>query len=360
MSNVINLTVATDINGKGGIATVLTIYSKSGFFNRHNVRLVSTHADIGAFGILSGSFLYVCALFKIVGYLLFCKVGLVHIHMASRGSYLRKSIVIRLIKVFGGKVILHLHGAEFRDFYANECNAKKQRHIRCTFEKSDAVVVLSSQFIEWAKETLAYSNHVCVIYNASIKLDLDRSMMQSGLIVFLGRVGNRKGALDLIRAFAKVKRVCPEATLKFGGDGEIEAFQEEVKKRGLGGSVEFLGWISGSVKEELLSKADIYCLPSYNEGFPMGVLEAMSAEVAVVSTWAGGIPDAITDQQDGLLVGAGDVDALADALIDVIKDRNLNKRLVESARAKFLACFSVEAVMPQLDALYLKLLEEAT
>ena len=356
MRQPINLTIATDIDGMGGVATVLTIYRESGFFSKWNIRLISTHSSKKTLFGLNRLFLYLFALLKVAAYQLFCNVSLVHIHMSSRGSYLRKSLLVRLVKALGGKVILHLHGAEFNSFYSKECSQKKQRHIKKTFEMADAVIVLSSQWLLWAKETLDRSDHVTVIYNAVPSLPISRTKSVPGLVVFLGRIGLRKGAHDLIRAFAQVKVACPYARLVLAGDGDIDTAKAEAESLGLSNSVDFLGWISGLNKKELLSRADLYCLPSYYEGFPMGVLEAMSAGVPIVASRAGGIPDAIADKKEGLLVDAGDIDGLAQALITVIKNRELNNTYARVAYKKFDENFSLSAIMPQLDALYAKLL----
>ena len=358
MSNLINLTVATDIEGQGGIATVLNVYRDSGFFEEQNVRLIASHSGTGKYGALSSMALYLSALLKVSFYLIFYKVGLVHIHMASRGSYLRKSILVRLVKLLGGRVLLHLHGAEFREFYKNECSPKKQAHIRKTFEMSDSVIVLSSQWVGWAKQAFKKSNHIKVLYNAVPCSELKRTHINKGLIVFLGRLGQRKGVLDLINAFVLVKKECPEARLSLGGDGDMEFYRNEVETHGLSDSVHFHGWVSGADKDQLLEEADIYTLPSYNEGFPMGVIEAMSAGIPVVSTRAGGIPDAITDKEDGLLVDAGDVDALACALIRLIKEREFNSALARSAQLKFNQQFSVGVIIPKLKSVYAELLHK--
>lgn len=352
----INLMVSTDIEGKGGVATVLQTYRDSGFIESNNIKLIATHSSNLRFGAVGGIALYILALVKIVTYIMFYNVGLVHIHMSSRGSYTRKSLVVRLVKKLGSKVILHLHGAEFRDFYANECSSKKQAHIRRTFEICDQVIVLSSQWIDWAKQTLGRHEHVCVIYNAVPMLDIEDRQRRLGLVAFLGQIGKRKGVLDVIQAFAQVKLACPHAVLQLAGDGDIDLYKHEASVLGISNSVEFLGWVSGESKIQLLASADIYCLPSYNEGFPMGVLEAMANNVAVVSTRVGGIPDAITSGIDGTLIDAGDVDALASALIELITNRELNDAYVSAAKKKFDQCFSLDAVMPQLSELYKKVL----
>jgi glycosyltransferase involved in cell wall biosynthesis len=356
----INLTVATEITGMGGIATVLIGYRESGFFDKWDVKIISTHTGDRRFFGLNRLTLYISALLKIVYYSVFYNVGVVHIHMATRGSYLRKSLIVRIAKLLRSKVLIHLHAGGFHEFYGQKRSGTKQAHIRRTFEMADAVVVLSSQRIAWMRETLTKTGNLHVVYNTVPSLGLDRSRVESGLVVFLGRISQRKGVLDLIRAFPNVLNACPDAKLALGGDGEIDSYQKEVEKLGIGEAVSFLGWVSVADRDALLARADVYCLPSYSEGCPMGVLEAMSAGVAVVSSKVGGIVDAIKDKDEGLLVDAGDIDALSSALITVIKNRELNQQYVNAAKNKFDRCFSTEVIMPQLDALYSEILGESS
>ncbi|WP_154806953.1 exopolysaccharide biosynthesis glycosyltransferase VpsI, partial [Vibrio cholerae] len=269
----------------------------------------------------------------------------------------RKSVIVRLVKLLKGKVILHLHGAEFRDFYRDECNRDQQRHIRHTFALADHVLVLSTQWLAWLQEVIGRTQGVSVLYNAVPSLALDRHLAQPGRIAFLGRLGTRKGVGDLIQAFALVKQRCPEAQLYLAGDGEIETYQAMAEQLGLNGSVHCLGWIAGEAKLKLLTQTDIYCLPSYNEGFPMGVIEAMSAGIPVVASRAGGIPDAISDGEQGRLIEAGDVVALAQALGDLIEQRAENQRIATAAKQKFAENFSLQAVIPRLQTLYDELLK---
>ncbi|WP_275658269.1 glycosyltransferase family 4 protein [Vibrio sp. Isolate25] len=348
----INLTIATDIKGQGGIATVLNVYQQAGFLSDNAVRLIATHSTNNRFGSLGALMRYLSALVKVIYYFVFYRVGLAHIHVASRGSYLRKALLVRLIKVLGGKVILHLHGAEFRDFYANECDEKRQKHIRDTFEMADVVIVLSSQWIDWARATFTRSEHFQLVYNAVPSLELPAKTNPSPVISFLGRVGERKGIQDLLTAMVRVKQQCPNVKLLIGGDGEVEKYRAMARDLGLEAQVEFLGWVSGQHKLDVLQRTQIYCLPSYNEGFPMGVLEAMSAGIAVVSTYAGGIPDAIANGKEGLLVDAGDADALADALIELLNNQEMNQYYTQNAKQKFDEHFSVQAIIPQVQRIY--------
>ena len=276
--------------------------------------------------------------------------------MASRGSYLRKSLIVRFAKLLNNKVIIHLHGAEFQTFYNDECTDKKQAHIRHTFDVADCVIVLSSQWLSWVTTIVKVKSKVKIVYNAVPALTLDRSLQQHSSILFLGRLGERKGVADLIHAFKSVLEKDDTATLLLGGDGDINLYKSLVNSLGIKNNVQFLGWVSGEEKNSYLAKADVYCLPSYNEGFPMGVLEAMSAGVAVVASTAGGIPDAITSEKEGLLITAGDVDGLTCALLRVISDRKLNNQFTISAKNKFDQNFSEPVVFSVLEKIYNDLL----
>ena len=116
-----------------------------------------------------------------------------------------------------------------------------------------------------------------------------------------------------------------------------------------------LGWVSGAAKERELQQATLYVLPSYIEGLPMGVLEAMAIGAPVIATKVGGIPDAIEDGANGFLVEPGDVNALADRIIQLLADAQLRNRFATAARARIVSSFSPERVLARLEDVYRKL-----
>ncbi|WP_206212091.1 exopolysaccharide biosynthesis glycosyltransferase VpsI [Vibrio sp. HDW18] len=356
MRKAINLMVSTDHKGLGGVATVVSTYANCGFLDANQIKLITSHSSLDQANKWRMLLRFMFALCQLLYCFIVYRVGVVHIHMSSRGSYWRKAIIVRLAKRLGGKVILHLHGAEFRDFYRDECNVVLKKNIKKTFALADHVLVLSTQWLSWVQQTFGRFQGVSVLYNAVPSLDLDRQLAELGSIAFLGRLGARKGVGDLIQAFALVKQRCPNAQLFLAGDGDLNTYQTLAEQLGVANAVHCLGWISGQAKLNLLSKTDIYCLPSYNEGFPMGVIEAMSAGIAVVASRAGGIPDAITDGDQGRLVNAGDVAGLALALGDLIENRIENQRVAAEGKQKFSENFSLQAVIPQLQTLYDELL----
>ncbi|WP_166111527.1 glycosyltransferase family 4 protein [Pseudoalteromonas sp. Z9A5] len=348
-----NLTIATSIDGKGGVATVLNVLKSEGFFSQSNSELLVSHSRYYKYKLFNSLFVFTLCINKLIYNLLFNKVGAIHFHMSSRGSYMRKSILVRIAKCFKVKIIIHLHSGEFRKFYSEECNSKKREHIRNTFNMADKVIVLSAQVLDWLNTILDDKSKGVVIYN-SVPCKLIKPLMDSEFFnfVFLGRLADKKGVSDLIMAFSIVAKSYPQARLLLGGDGELDKFKILVSKLNLNDSVQFLGWISGDAKDELLRKTNSYVLPSYNEGFPMGILEAMSCNIPIIATDVGGIPDAITSGEEGLLINAGDIDGLTNAMKYSIESPLEIQRMQEKASIKYLNKFSPNIIIPQLITIY--------
>jgi glycosyltransferase involved in cell wall biosynthesis len=357
MKKTINITIATNTYGTGGVATVLQILHLYDFFTLTGSKLISSHCNRRKMFGFKRILYFISAFFHLLFYGLTHNLGVVHVHMSSRGSYTRKAILIRLARYLGAKTIIHLHGSEFKEFYLNECNTKKQQHIRDTFNLADRVIVLSTQWAAWISTITKDSNKINVVYNAVPDVSFTKIAQENPAILFLGRLGERKGVADLINAFSLISNQFPDCTLQLGGDGDIEKYRKQVNELNLTDRVQFLGWVSGETKNDYLSKASIYCLPSYNEGFPMGILEAMSAGVAVVASKAGGIPDAIADGEEGLLVDAGNVTQLSEALRRMLQDDAQREQFAQAAKSKFQNNFSPEVIIPQLETIYKELLE---
>jgi glycosyltransferase involved in cell wall biosynthesis len=137
-----------------------------------------------------------------------------------------------------------------------------------------------------------------------------------------------------------------------GGDGELEQARHYANKLDVAHRVECLGWVTGEHKRALLARCTVFVLPSYNEGQPMSVLEAMAAGTPVLSTRTGGVPDAVTDGVNGLLVEAGDVEALSAALSVLLSNEALRRRLGQCARDRVRDAFSTDVLLPQLEEIY--------
>jgi len=173
--------------------------------------------------------------------------------------------------------------------------------------------------------------------------------------VFLGKFGRRKGIFDLLGALAELKVYFPGIRLRCGGDGDIPGVVARAAELGLSDDVEVLGWVSGAAKQRVLAEGTIYVLPSYAEGLPISVLEAMEAGMPVVATAVGGIPDAIEDGVEGFLVSPGDISSLVNRISLLLQNPDMRSSMGLEAKMKVAAIFSPASVLPQIEALYSEL-----
>jgi glycosyltransferase involved in cell wall biosynthesis len=147
-------------------------------------------------------------------------------------------------------------------------------------------------------------------------------------VLCVARQYPRKRIVDLINAFALVLRREPRARLTLIGDGpEHGALVAQVRSLGLDGPVQILGALADDAEvRDWYSRSSLFCLPSEQEGFGIVFLEAMAAGLPVVSTTAAAIPEVIPDGQAGLLVPPRDPEALAEALLRLLGDPELQNR----------------------------------
>jgi glycosyltransferase involved in cell wall biosynthesis len=136
------------------------------------------------------------------------------------------------------------------------------------------------------------------------------------------------------------------------GNGEIEKVSKCVAGLGLKEVVELPGWISGQEKKKLLDEAYLYVLPSYFEGLPMSILEALATGTPVITTPVGGIPDAVRDGYNGFLVPTNSPQQIADRIEKVLNDKNLWNRLSENALLTIKDDFSMKQTEEKLRVLY--------
>ena len=275
------------------------------------------------------------ALIKLIWFLNFSQINVVHIHVSERGSAFRQAITTLVAKILYKPVIIHAHSCDFQTFF--DALPKIIQSWFCwVFDKSDLFIVLSEYWKNYYVENLHLnSNKVLVMANPVIIPSLipDRSQSKVVKIVFLGRIGRRKGTYDLVKAFSQLSKEKRDSSrLILAGDGEAGKVASLVKELQLSDHIEILEWLDQQNKNKLLSLADIFVLPSYNEGLPMALLEAMSWGLPVITTPVGGIPEFITHGYNGWLTSPGFIMDISEALSHLIENTKLRKELGINAR----------------------------
>lgn len=349
------LMVGTSFETMGGISTVVNSYRLSGLFDRRLVTYITTHSDGSAIKKL---FISVFSLVNYVFCLFFGSYDLIHIHVSSRASFWRKALFILMAKIFKKKIIFHLHGSEFRQFFDDELSPFSRRIALFIINKPDVILALSVSWGEWLNSRVS-GPKVIILENSIVpSLLSERLTKNQGQILFLGRIGERKGFWDLLAALKQLVDKGYEFKLLAGGDGEVEKAKSLVIDYGLQDKVEFLGWVRSKQKLELLASSSIFLLPSYNEGMPMSVLEALSAGLPVISTNVGGIPEQVADGVEGYVIAPGDVAALTQSLMMLLDSSDLQERMSRACVEKFERCFSTDVVLPKLEKIYDDLLSQ--
>lgn len=185
--------------------------------------------------------------------------------------------------------------------------------------------------------------------------------MNIALIGFIGRLHPEKGIEYLIRAVSKVVKIVPEVRFLIVGDAALG--KEEYQKRmrdlsvelGLADTILFLGYRKEVAK--IIAALDILVLPSLREPFGLVSLEAMAMKKPVVATHTGGSPEVIIDGNTGLLVPPRNSGALFSAIIKLLKDKELAKRMGAAGRERVMSSFSPEFTLSHIQETYNKVLE---
>lgn len=276
-----------------------------------------------------------------------------HIHIAGRGSTSRKLILTEAAHLLGCFHILHLHDYDYASDFAAR-SPRQQSLIRRMFQRADCVVALGQRDHMILATFLGVDEHRLVIAHNCVP-DPGAHNVRAGeppLIVFLGRLSERKGVPELLLALSHpvMKDLRWRAVL--AGDGPVEDYRRQAADMGLSGLVEMPGWLGADETRALCARADILVLPSHAEGLAMAVLEGLSHGLAVVTTRVGAHDEVISDGETGVFVPVGDKDALAAALARLVTDPDIRSHLSARARAHYLNHFSMKAYMRSMEKLY--------
>jgi glycosyltransferase involved in cell wall biosynthesis len=275
---------------------------------------------------------------------------LCHVNLASFGSTLRKLFLTWLSVRLGHATVIHLHGAMFHDYYRG-VGAFQRRQIDRMFREAAQVIVLGSSWRRFVAESFQLpDSRILVLPNASATRPPRAPEAVPAEILFLGRLGERKGVPVLIEALGRLAVSGLDWRAVIAGDGDAVPYRAEVERLGLSARVTFPGWLGEAETHAHLARAALLVLPSAAEGLPMAVVEAYAWGVPVISTPVGSTPDILHDGVEGLMVPVGDAEALATALQRLIGDPDLRRQLGANARAFFAQNLDFAPYMEKLAA----------
>lgn len=346
------LMIGPSRKSQGGISSVVNGWFDSAMLGKADIRYLNCSIDGSKVAKLAVG---CCSLLRT---LLFArKFDLVHIHMGGGNSYNRERLFVSAAVDAGVPAVLHIHDGLFRILWEKRSDQAGRKRIRDTLEACDRVVVLSTEMEGYIRDNISAAVRTVCIPNG-IVCHPPTLPKRRGTVLFLGHFDDSKNADVIVRAMGLLKERGLTAKAYFCGDGDVESHLELVRKLGLEDTCEYLGWVGGLKKQELLNRCSIFCLPSNNEAMPVSLLEAMSNGLAAVVTPVGGMLDIVDDGVTGRFVTPGDERSLANALCDLIEHDDVCARIAESGRQKVVNTFSMDAAVNRVLSLYRGVLKE--
>ena len=297
--------------------------------------------------------------------LLFSKADLVYIPICQATTgFLRDVPFIFMSKLFGKKVVLHLRGGHFREFY-NSSNKVMKYVIEKTLKKSNRMIVLGSS-LKILFDGLIPEEKLSVVPNG-LNIALDKVRYKNPekdhlMILFLSNLIETKGFKDVLYSIKKTAQFRNNVRYIFAGawrkdENKLEC-EDYLKREKIRDYVEFAGTVTGRQKVMLLQNADIFVFPTYYpmEGHPWVIVEAMAAGLPIITTDQGCIKESVIDGKNGFIIPKRDPDSIAEKIIHLIEHPEVKERMGHKSRQLYEANLTEEHfVQRMIDALNLTL-----
>jgi glycosyltransferase involved in cell wall biosynthesis len=269
----------------------------------------------------------------------------VHVNMAERLSVVRKGAIVAVCRAIGVPVILHLHAAQLHHFYRS-LPPRAQRFTRWMFSLPACVVVLGASARQFVIDELGVpAERVEIVNNGVPEPVAAREPAPAGAarrVLFVGNLSERKGVSDLLQALAAPQLRDASIEVTFAGGGDVAGYQAKAQALGIDPFVHFEGWVDQARIGQLMARSDVLVLPSYDEGLPLVILEALASGVAVVCTPVGEIWSVLDDGVNACFVEPGDVEGIAGALHRVLHEPGLMHELARNGRTLYEQQFSLQ------------------
>lgn len=281
-------------------------------------------------------------------------IDVIHAHFGPSGVEM-----LPVAKKLGIPMVVSFHGIDAAPAMLG--NKKYADEIQQVIEYAKAVIIVSPHFVDTLNLS-RFSNKVHLIpYGTDEQkfVPTETPARDKIVIQHVGRLVAKKGVPDLITAFGALCGRYHNLELRIIGDGpEMPVCKNLIDRLNLNGKIVLLGSKPHEIVNEHMKDADIYVLNSRTddkgdmEGLPNTILEAMSMEKPVISTYHAGIPQAIQNGVNGLLIKEKDNEALAASLEKLIQDRELRLRLGVAARETIVANFSANLMEARIQSVF--------
>ena len=269
----------------------------------------------------------------------------------------RDSIYLKLAKLFNYKVIVFFHG--WSQEYADKIEKQPKLFIK-KYEKSDAIIVLYTEFAKqlksWGYKSKIFLSTTKVDDNLLKNFDYSKKEINTKQLLFLSRIEKEKGIFITLEAFKILEKKYTDVNLIVAGDGsalteaKLKAQKLDIK------NVTFLGNVSGKKLVEAFSENTVYIFPTYAEGMPTSVLEAMAFGQIIVSRKVGGLNDFFEDNKMGYLIESKQPEDFVLILEKLLKNKTLSKDISQYNYDYSKNHFRASMVAKKLEKIFLQII----
>lgn len=342
-----------DKDGLGGISRVVKIWQDSGLFEDNEVLFIPTVSDYCTSKLL----------FLIISLLRFISqvnsnCHSLYLHTSSRHSFYRKSLFIVIGIMFRKKIALHIHPSHFKDF-VDKNNFVMKNLILYLLSKIDVFVVISESMKSYIesifpdKTTYLLRNPI----NVDCYQNINNIARESNSLLYLGWFIKEKGVYDLVDAVSSLVTKGVVIHLNFYGTKHVDELNNYIKDKGMGFAISVNDWISDNVKLDTLYRHTLLILPSYSEGMPNVILEAMATNTPIISTRVGGLCDVLVDNQNAVIVEPNNPLDLSNKIMICLYDRNLRDYISKNAFMLVKAMYDINVIKHDVKFVFNRLLE---
>jgi len=278
-------------------------------------------------------------------------------------AYLRDGMFILIAKLFKKKVVVHLHGGYFRQFYG-QTNTVMKLFIKNSIMQVDCAIVLGECLRDQFRLFLP-DEKIEVVPNGIDATDIEKAFEKRKKdgkikrILYLGQLSKEKGVLDILSAIPEVVIKNKDVKFVFAGSWKKDGVKAEeiIKKSGISEFVEFIDVVVGGSKARLLVDSDMFVIPTYYplEGHPLVILEAMAAGLPVISTDRAAIKETITDGVNGFIVKENNPGEIAEKINILLEDKKLGEDMGGNNIKKFHKEYTLELFEKNMNAVFDKI-----
>ena len=299
--------------------------------------------------------------FTLFATIVFRHVSLVHINTSMvPKAYWRDVVYLLVAKLLRARVVWQVHGGKLpQSFFAE--GSLLSGFLRWTLGLPDLVVLLAKVEHDSYRRFVPEQNVVvmpnAIDYNPYLRVPTVRSREEYPLrLVYVGRLAREKGLYETFQGLRLAQDMGVDARLTVAGKGpEEERLRRYAQALGIANRVSFVGGVFGAEKVSLFAQAEVFILPSYSEGLPYALLEAMAAGIPVVATPVGAIPDVVSHGTHGFLIPVRDGKSIAEAIAALGRHRDQLTWMSRACRRRVRAAYGIDRLATELSIKYAEL-----